>query len=421
MSSNNFLRRLIILMIAVVLPFLSFSQWDSIYYNPNFIFTKVFAQNKDTVFVIGYGGLLLKTTNGGSSWDQISLPVNNSLFDIAFASPLTGYLCGAGGIVLKTTNGGNNWTQCITNTTLHLRTICLVDDNAGWFGGSSSDTLPTYYADSGIIIKTINGGNDFQVEKQFIMGVETIRCINSDTCFAIGNGADGNSVYVYRTINSGATWQNVYAFNTDHPLTSMVPFPSGRVLISWREAYFLESEDFGNSWTFRNSEAINQIYELSFPSSNIGYAVGYSYISKSMDGGYNWDTQNFGYFRSISMVNGTIGYSVTDDGKVFKTNNGGSLLGIHSTNRSDNSGIYVNPNPFTTSLNIKIENKLLLNIEKPIVVEIYSTNGEMVFHKEFFISDIRLADLTNLRNGLYNILIRNGGKIIFNQKLVKIE
>lgn len=58
------------------------------------------------------GGLPAASSAGGlsiKSWQQVSLPVTTTLFDIAFDTPEHGYLVGAKGTFLETVNGGQTW------------------------------------------------------------------------------------------------------------------------------------------------------------------------------------------------------------------------------------------------------------------------------------------------------------------------
>lgn len=58
-----------------------------------------------------------RTTNGGTNWSMISLPLNSGIppncFDMDFADANTGYLTGWDGYVVKTTNGGVSWNQLL--------------------------------------------------------------------------------------------------------------------------------------------------------------------------------------------------------------------------------------------------------------------------------------------------------------------
>jgi len=71
-----------------------------------------------------------------------------SLSSTNFVDNNTGWVVGAGGIILRTTNSGSIWTQQSSGTGFYLTSVHFVDNNTGWVVGSG-----------GIILKTTNGGN----------------------------------------------------------------------------------------------------------------------------------------------------------------------------------------------------------------------------------------------------------------------
>jgi photosystem II stability/assembly factor-like uncharacterized protein len=87
--------------------------------------------NTEIGYVVGKGGSILKTTNGGDSW--ISLRNGNSLFnkdwkfnDVLFVDANIGFVAGDNGILLRTLNGGKTWElsdyfSAANNNKLYLR------------------------------------------------------------------------------------------------------------------------------------------------------------------------------------------------------------------------------------------------------------------------------------------------------------
>lgn len=74
-------------------------------FNKNFIFFT----NEYTGWIVGHAAsaAIYNTTNGGVNWtSQLTMVYQEDLFSVYFANDLTGYAVGYGGLVLKTTNGG---------------------------------------------------------------------------------------------------------------------------------------------------------------------------------------------------------------------------------------------------------------------------------------------------------------------------
>ena len=65
-----------------------------------------FPVDDKTGYVVGNGGLILKTSDEGISWNQLRPGTKNNLLDVEFNDNNTGYVVGINGTILKTTNGG---------------------------------------------------------------------------------------------------------------------------------------------------------------------------------------------------------------------------------------------------------------------------------------------------------------------------
>jgi len=72
--------------------------------------TSVFFTNNNTGYVTGgdpvSGGIISKTTDGGINWRYVNPPNITMLNATFFTDATTGYIAGYGGTIMKTTNGG---------------------------------------------------------------------------------------------------------------------------------------------------------------------------------------------------------------------------------------------------------------------------------------------------------------------------
>ncbi|MBK7856282.1 MAG: hypothetical protein IPJ79_16570 [Bacteroidetes bacterium] len=101
------------------------------------ILQSVVFTNANTGYVVGNGGVILKTINGGASWTQQTSGTSNDLFEASFLNEDTGYAVGYMGTILKTTNGGINWLPQISGTTNQLSSVSFVDANTGYAAGGA--------------------------------------------------------------------------------------------------------------------------------------------------------------------------------------------------------------------------------------------------------------------------------------------
>ncbi|MEJ2105052.1 MAG: YCF48-related protein, partial [Ignavibacteriaceae bacterium] len=66
----------------------------------------VYFVDNSTGWVVGENGLIIKTTNGGTSWDVQNSGTSNSLHSIHFIDQNIGWAVGDDATILHTTNGG---------------------------------------------------------------------------------------------------------------------------------------------------------------------------------------------------------------------------------------------------------------------------------------------------------------------------
>lgn len=73
--------------------------------------TGVWFEDPQQGWVVGHDTLILKTADGGGSWEQVySAPADQRpLFDVWFDDARTGFAIGAYGLFMTTTDGGSNW------------------------------------------------------------------------------------------------------------------------------------------------------------------------------------------------------------------------------------------------------------------------------------------------------------------------
>src|SRR5215467_9921904 len=63
-----------------------------------------------TMVAVGYGGTILRTTDGGATWTPQFSGTTNILYGVSFVDANTGTAVGGNGTILRTTDGGATWT-----------------------------------------------------------------------------------------------------------------------------------------------------------------------------------------------------------------------------------------------------------------------------------------------------------------------
>jgi hypothetical protein len=139
--------------------------WNSQNSGTNQDITSIFFVDNQTGWVVGESGTIIKTTNGGENWFNQTSAVNHHLSSVYFTDNQTGWVVGYSGSVMKTTNGGLNWVLQRSGTTNYLYDVSFADANNGWAVGNN-----------GTILHTTNGGvtfieeeNSFTQPKEFLL------------------------------------------------------------------------------------------------------------------------------------------------------------------------------------------------------------------------------------------------------------
>jgi len=258
-----------------------------------------------------------------SQWTwQNPLPQGNSLLNLYFINQDIGYFVGTCGTIVKTADGGESWNLQESGTNLNLTSIHFYSNNIGFACGGNK-----YSDDSlSVILKTIDGGNNWQIIYQDALGQnKSVFCISPDTALVVGvNGK------VLRTDDAGNSWQNINTGIIDNFCQITFPSPSIGFIIS-RHGFMIKSTDGGITW--KNVE-LNlpppdaRLTSVSFPTINTGYVLFYNNgpgeVLKTTNSGTTWTTvlSNTVSAYSMDFYTEDIGY-ITGAGRNYKTVDGG--------------------------------------------------------------------------------------------------
>ncbi|MCE9544573.1 MAG: hypothetical protein K8T25_03510 [Planctomycetia bacterium] len=110
-------------------------------------------------YLVGDGGLILSTRDGGVNWDAPPgrLPQNSSEINwqaVAVEGPHVWIAGSPGSRVLHSANGGATWDSYSTGTTLPIRAMTFTDATHGWAVGAL-----------GQILATADGGRTWQAQR----------------------------------------------------------------------------------------------------------------------------------------------------------------------------------------------------------------------------------------------------------------
>jgi photosystem II stability/assembly factor-like uncharacterized protein len=105
-------------------------------------FKSIHFPSESVGYIAGFQGSVLKTTDGGNSWEQLHKKSGaffrgTKLEKVHFWDEYTGLVCGLNGKLLFTGDGGNNWKTIDLNTSENLRSVVLNSPNSAIVAGDN--------------------------------------------------------------------------------------------------------------------------------------------------------------------------------------------------------------------------------------------------------------------------------------------
>jgi len=106
-------------------------------------FYDVQALSPTRAIVVGYGGKILQTQDGGRTWELLNSGTRKALYSVHFVDDQQGWICGQDGIVLHTTDGGKTWNKQDSGSKWYLFALAFIDANDGWVVGDRATYFHT--------------------------------------------------------------------------------------------------------------------------------------------------------------------------------------------------------------------------------------------------------------------------------------
>jgi photosystem II stability/assembly factor-like uncharacterized protein len=232
-------------------------------------FSAVSFGSRDTGWIVGEGGTILKSVNGGNAWVSQGIPSLGALHAVHAWNARIAMVSTSDGRVINTTDGGETWSFQSGNRGQALIGLQLAGANLGY--ALSPDS----------VFKTTNGGASWS---------------------GIGLGVSGSA----------------RAFHFPSATTGWVVGGNGRIL---------KTTNGGAAWSVQTDTGIDDtLRAVHFINDNLGWIAGDSgLVRKTTDGGASWTTQATGSaaaFRAVRFANATTGW-IAGSG-IYKTTNGGA-------------------------------------------------------------------------------------------------
>ena len=255
------------------------------------------------------------TTDAGDNWIETSGPDRQIMNDIYFLDRNIGFAVGTDGTLLRTTNGGSQWEDISFGETRSFLSIFGLAPNDMWMGANQR------------IYHSADMGDTWQ-EKAALLGFNTIDVLAVNANIILACSPSG---MILRSIDAGTSWDTVY--QTAGQIRSLSKIDNQRYMATGFNGLILRSANQGATWTPLTAPEAGLQYEQTHFIGNEGWLVTSSF-KKTMwhttNAGDTWSPITLPIERFwdgvyfMSPDTGIIVGRSSAEGRVYITFNGGT-------------------------------------------------------------------------------------------------
>ncbi len=257
---------------------------------------------------IGIDALSIVRTSAPPVWSEQSSGLTSVLYSVNAPNDDVAWVCGAAGKVLRTTNKGATWTNVSGTipTTYALYNIYAWDANSAVVTGVAGSTTAIY--------ATSNGGSTWTLGNSHAGFGDNLYMTSASNAYFIGDPVSGNWDLLKST-NGGfnwSSWATLPTTNTSGTYNNAACFLGNQV---WFESVGLStihySTDLGTTWTSQ-SISLSELTAIWFNSTTRGLAGGSSTtpgLLTTTNAGVNWSAITSPY--PTSSISGIVGTGTT--------------------------------------------------------------------------------------------------------------
>ncbi len=383
------------LFILSFLSFNSYGQFEVVPTPTSVDLHDIIFLNPDSGIAVGDSGVILKSSNGGSSWDLVMKSEEESLHKVAFFNDLDGLAIGSD--IFLTADGGSSWTEL--DRPDEYTDLAILND---------STVLVTSKNDG--LIRSTNKGQTFKV----LLGSDTgkglglLSFVNEQIGYGMQSGPAANTHFTLKSIDGGESWDTIEALSgQDITIIEAFEFASEDVgfRAGWYNGHLTRTTDGAVNWTsasYTDQSLQGQWYDLHIDPNHPDayFACGwYGSIARSSNGGKTWDRIESGVSQTTSLygiffLDDQLGWAVGYNGTMLRTTNGGGT--VSSTQPDGAIGVRLFPNPAKDRLFVQLEGNTVIH-----QLQIIDLLGRVVLACK---GQTEL-DIRQLSSGRYQILI----------------
>lgn len=248
------------------------------------------------------------------SWNRQSVPSTEDLFTVWAVDTLRAWAGGSAGTLLHTANGGATWTARNVAAQFTLRDLFFLNATTGWAVGNDSKQ-------NSVILKSVDGGLSWsRILSSSSARLYSLHMVNGTTGWI--SGQEGK---IETTGDGGATWSQQFT-GLAAGLHAIYFLDGDKGVAAGENGVILRTADGGANWQLMTSGVSARINDIWFADENFGWAVCEDgKVLMSTNGGATWSAKQVSSqaLRAIHFSSGYHGYIAGDNGRIFKTYDGG--------------------------------------------------------------------------------------------------
>jgi photosystem II stability/assembly factor-like uncharacterized protein len=271
--------------------------------------------NKNNGIAVGWNDLVVKTNNGGTSWQLVPSFTNNELLNNCFMTDsLTAYVLALQKIY-KTTNGCSTWVQCAQSNTTTIggySSIYFINSLTGFVGGDQG------------IMKTTDGGNTWTKIINSPKLIDNLKFTSATIAWASSQDS------IYRSTNGGNTWQFA---NASYTVSNRTYFYDDYKAVRARKLigaeHIINTVNAGGGWaTLLSTQTSNYfLNDICYSDASTLFACTdnlTSPLQTSINSGFNWsfitipNLPNNATLNKLFFTSPTTGFAVGGNGLIIK-------------------------------------------------------------------------------------------------------
>jgi len=374
--------KIVFFILIIIYASVIFSQgrWIKIHSPTNNFLRRIVASDSNTIWAAGHNGTIIKSSDQGNSWTVLNTNTNNIIINFSVVNNQLLFAINwefnnppYGTYLMKSTNGGLSWQNFFFPYEYEfLQSINFFNENIGIVAGNK-----TYITTNGGLNWTLaQRDSDLVANLPFL----DIKMLNQNYGFACGGFIDIAGV-IWKTTNGGYSWKT-NGISPDEIFDFIILDSLNIIALSGDPEFiynlaFIKTTDGGNYWSYNELP----FYAVSFGidtlnRNTIWSAAGYKFLY-STNQGISWQetaTPDSVAVYDLVFLNNKIGFACGQNGALLKYIQDENFLEKQEIVHSD-FALYQNyPNPFNSST--------IISWQSPVsswqTIKLYNCLGEEI-------------------------------------------